>query len=248
MDPAFANILPPSHSTLMPRQVHTVTDRFSMSNTYLLDDEHLIVVDPGSELNVHLTQQYIQRILQRSLSDVNLIVLTHLHADHTAGVQEMRRLSHAPVAASSAVLNLVQNEREGWVMPKISHLAEQVLPGPLHHLDLFPPLYAEQMNLVDIWLNEAATLPGHTSWNVLLSPGHTPDSLCLYNPSTWELLCGDTVITIGGGAPLLRAGSNRRQLEATLRTLRSLQVFYLYPGHGRPILARRPLSNVDVEW
>ncbi|HEY4388061.1 MAG TPA: hypothetical protein VGN34_26740, partial [Ktedonobacteraceae bacterium] len=75
-----------------------------------------------------------------------------------------------------------------------------------------------------------------------------PDSLCLYNPSTWELLCGDTVITIEGGAPLLRAGSDRRQLETTLRTLRNLQVFYLYPGHGRPILSRRPLSNVDVEW
>jgi hydroxyacylglutathione hydrolase len=248
LDPAFVDILPPSHSTQLPRQVHTITDRFSMSNTYLLDDQQLVMVDPGSELNVHLSQHYIQHFLRRTLADVDLIVLTHLHADHTAGVQEMRRLSHAPVAASSAVLNLVQDRREGWVMPKISHLAEQVLPGPLHHLDLFPPLYAEQMKLVDLWLNEATALPGHPSWNVLLSPGHTPDSLCLYNPSTWELLCGDTVITIGGGAPLLRSGSNRRQLEATLRTLRNLQVFYLYPGHGRPILARRPLSNVDVEW
>jgi hydroxyacylglutathione hydrolase len=30
--------------------------------------------------------------------------------------------------------------------------------------------------------------------------------------------------------------------------LRSLEVLYLYPGHGRPILSKRPLSNVSVEW
>ena len=39
-----------------------------------------------------------------------------------------------------------------------------------------------------------------------------------------------------------------RQLEETLGTLRSLDVNYLFPGHGRPILAKRPLENASVEW
>ena len=67
-------------------------------------------------------------------------------------------------------------------------------------------------------------------------------------PFSYELLCGDTVITIEGGAPLLRGVANRRQIEETLGTLRSLDVNYLFPGHGRPILAKRPLENASVEW
>jgi hydroxyacylglutathione hydrolase len=229
--------------------VHTITDRFSMANTFLIDDGQLIVVDPGSELNVHLLCNYLQSFLGRSSADIDLIVLTHLHPDHTAGVEALRSVCQAQVAASASIRRLAQEEQHtGGVIPGISHFAGHMLPGPLHHLDLFPPAYAQQIKLIDIWLEDVTGLPLHPDWRVIASPGHTPESLCLYNPFTQELLCGDTVITLVGGAPLLRAGTNRRQLEETLRVLRSLHVYYLYPGHGRPILGKRPLSHADVEW
>jgi len=240
--------------TRQVRQVHTITDRFSMANTYLINDERVVIVDPGSELNVRLAFVYLQQFLHRSATDIDLIVLTHLHPDHTAGVDMLRRACSAPVAASAAARQLAQAESEGKpVIPGITHLAGQVLgqaalPGVLHHLDLFPPHYASQMKMIDQWLEDVAGLPQHPDWRVIASPGHTPESLCLYNPFSYELLCGDTVITIEGGAPLLRGAANRRQLEDTLRTLRSLEINYLYPGHGRPILAKRPLNNASVEW
>ncbi len=95
--------------------------------------------------------------------------------------------------------------------------------------------------MVNLWLEDVAGLPHHNDWRVIASPGHTPESLCLYNAFTKELLCGDTLITLERGNPILRggtSGSNRRQLEETLRLLRNLDVLYLYPGHGRPILAK----------
>lgn len=220
-----------------------------MANTFLIDDERLVIVDPGSSLNVHLLYNYIEKFLKRSPTAIDLIVLTHLHPDHTAGVQALRSICNAPVAASANIRQLAQDEeRTGKVGPRFSYLAGQVLPGPLHHLDLFPPAYTQQMKLIDLWLDDVAGLPFHPNWRVIASPGHTPESLCLYQPFTQELLCGDTVITLEGGAPLLRGGSNRPQLEETLRVLRSLHVHYLYPGHGRPILGYHPLSNADVEW
>ena len=248
MDTTVGNTPSSAHVAQHTRQVHTITDRFSMANTYLIDDGRLIVVDPASEQNVRLLLAYMDRFLHREPSEVDLIVLTHLHADHTAGVAALRQQCHVPVAASAAARRLAQTEGQS-----ISHLAGQVLnqaalPGVLHHLDLFPPNYAQQVKMVDIWLEDVAGLPKHPDWRVIASPGHTPESLCLYNPFTHELLCGDTVITVEGGAPLLRAATDRRQLEETLRVLRSLEVYYLYPGHGRQILARRPLTNASVEW
>ncbi len=237
------------------RHVHTITDRFSLANTYIINDEALVIVDPGSELNVRLTLAYLQRFLHRSSNDIDLIVLTHLHPDHTAGVSALRAVCHAPVAASAVARKLAEEEEQGRrFMPGISHFAGQMMPGVLHHLDIFSPPYARQVRMIDLWLEDVEGLPHHNDWRIIASPGHTPESLCLYNAFTRELLCGDTLITFEEGSPLLRGGphstpgTNRRQLEDTLRLLRSLDVRYLYPGHGRPILAKSPLHIVSVAW
>lgn len=231
------------------RLVHTITDRFSMANTYIINEERMIVIDPGNELNVRQLQLYLSTFLHRPLSHIDLVVLTHLHPDHTAGVEALRRVCAAPVAASAIIKNLARAERgDKRNNPPLFQPRGQFRPGPLQHLDLFPPAYTQQMKLIDIWLNDVEGLPGHPDWRVIASPGHTPESLCLYNPFSKELLCGDTVITVQWGAPLLRGGTNRRQLEETLRLLRKLHIHYLYPGHGRPILGLQPLNNLDVEW
>ncbi len=239
------------------RQVHTITDRFSMANTYLVEDERCIVIDPGSVLNVELTLDYLKRFLHHRPGDIDLIVLTQLHLDHTSGVESLRQACNAPVAASIAAQQLVQSWKvgelqEGRGIPGITHfvgqmLSQHPLPGALHHLDLFAPYYERQVQMVDIWLEDVAGLPNHLNWRVIASPGHTPESLCLYNPFSHELVCGDTLVTLEGGAVLVHGSTNRRRLEVTLQTLRSLSVFYLYPGHGRPILSKHAMANIQAE-
>ncbi len=240
MDTATETRQQPPPLAQQGRQVHTITDRFSMANTYLVNDERCIVIDPGSVLNVQLTLDYLKRFLQRTASDIDLIVL------------------NAPVAASIVAQQLVQSWKDGGLqenrgVPGVTHFVGQVLsqhplPGALHHLDLFVPNYERQVQMVDIWLDDVAGLPNHLNWRVIASPGHTPESLCLYNPFSHELVCGDTIVTLEGGAALVRGSAKRRQLEITLQTLRSLSVFYLYPGHGRPILSKQAMANIQAEW
>ena len=239
------------------RQVHTITDRFSTANTYLVnDEEHCFVIDPGSTLNTQLTLHYLQRFLHRAPSDIDLIVLTHLHADHTAAVEALRKACKAPVAASIVAQQLVQSWRDGSqeIRSKsgMTHffghmLSQHPLPGALHHQDFFLPGYEQQVQMVDLWLEDVAGLPDHLNWRVIAGPGHTPESLCLYNPFSYELVCGDTVVILEGGAALVHRNTNQRSQERTLQTLRSLNVLYLYPGHGRPILSRHALANIRTE-
>lgn len=242
-----------------PRHVHDVTDRFSVANTYLIDDGRLVVVDPGSVLNTRLTLEYLQSFLHRSPRDIDLIVLTHLHPDHTAGAETLREICSAPIAASMIAQHLVRKwhgeelQVEGKRSANLNNILTQALnpgsrPSLLHHLDLLSPNYERQVQMVDIWLDDVSGLPNHPDWRVIASPGHTPESLCLYNPFSYELLCGDTIVTVEGGSILVRSGSNRRQLEETLQTLRTLRVYYLYPGHGRPVLSYKALTNARVEW
>jgi len=232
-----------AHYSVRPRCVHTITDRFSLSNTYLIVEDRLLVVDPGSETHVRLLLKYIRTFLHRSPDEIDLIVLTHLHPEHTNGVEFLRRFCAAPVAASSVALALSQSAH-AMTVPRITHL----LPGTLHHLDIFSVQYTQQVKFVDMWLHDVGGLPFHPDWRVIASSGHTPESLCLYNPFTHELLCGDTLATLNARTPLLRRGVNRRLLDETLHVLRSLPVRYLYPGHGQQIIGETPLANIQVEW
>ena len=180
-----------SREAVQLRRVHTITDRFSMANTYLVDEERLFVIDPSSEGNVHLLCKYVRHVLRRPLHDIDLIVLTYLHPDQRKAAETLRHSCHAPIAASAGVEQLLRERRE----QKIS-----------------------------VWLHDVEGLPDHPDWRVITCPGHTLESLCLYNPFTRELLCGDTVSTVRGGTPLVRGVTNPVQLEETIRTLRSLPV------------------------
>jgi len=235
-----ANASQESQHISHPRCVHTVTDRFSVSNAYLINDDRMCLVDPVSEIQVRLLAKYIQKFLHRSPSDIDLIVLTHLHQDHAAGIRAARRICNAPVAASPAILT----QQEPHVFPK-----RPVVPSgiPFYH-EPFSPQYMYQAQLVNIWLRDVGGLPFHENWRVIASPGYAPSCLCLYNPFTHELLSGDTIVTIEGHTPLLRRGRDRRQHHETLRVLRSLPVHYLYPGHGQQVIGMTPLANIRIEW
>src|SRR5579884_1837671 len=115
-----------------PRQVHTITDRFSMANTYLINDDRMIIVDPGSELNARLTIEYIPRFLHRSLDEVDLIVLTHLHPDHTAGIEALRRQCQTPVAASAVAREIAEGEAPAGHYPSRGSGFARRVPPPRH--------------------------------------------------------------------------------------------------------------------
>ena len=240
------------------RHVHTITDRFARTNTYLVnDEERCFVIDPGSLLNTELTLHYLQQFLRRTTEDIDLIVLTHLHPDHTAGVEALRKATGAPVAASIMAQQLVQswhadNRQYAWgkmgLNQFVGHISNQhAYQGISYHQDLLSPHYEQQVQMVDTWLDDVAGIPNHRNWRVIASPGHSAESLCLYNPFSFELVCGDTLITLESGTAFVNGRSNQRILETTLQTLRSLNVFYLYPGHGRPILSSQAIKNIRTD-
>ena len=74
-------------------------------------------------------------------------------------------------------------------------------------------------------------------WQVLRTPGHTSDSICLYNPnfgrpkSQGVLISGDTLFSDGIGRTDLESGSPN-QMERSLKSLARFRYRLLLPGHG----------------
>lgn len=75
---------------------------------------------------------------------------------------------------------------------------------------------------------------------VLHTPGHSPDSICLYIPSEKVLFSGDTPVAVH-----VPGGCYSKQFLESLERLVGLAIDTIYPGHGAPITrgARQSLKR-----
>lgn len=71
---------------------------------------------------------------------------------------------------------------------------------------------------------------GDGYFEVIHTPGHSSDSICLYNKSNGILFSGDTQIRVYGSD-----GTFTEEYCTTIERLASLKLRIIYPGHGNPI-------------
>lgn len=179
-------------------------------NCSILGDENsreAIVIDPGDDI------PQIQEILQRHGLKVKSIIITHAHIDHIAGARKLKQLTGAPIFYNENDLPLVKmmDVQASWLR----------IPTP----EVAPP---------DATLTDAQTIvAGDIKGKVLLTPGHTQGSLCLYIPDQSLLIAGDTLFAGSVGRTDL-PGGNTRQLMHSIRDqiLPLPEHTKVIPGHG----------------
>jgi glyoxylase-like metal-dependent hydrolase (beta-lactamase superfamily II) len=156
--------------------------------------------------------------LLQALRDVPLqrIVNTHTHEDH--------------IGANG----LVQRQRGGLEI--LAHpLALPVLADPRGEQPLHPyrrimwgwPLASSGLPLADGALIET---PQHR-FQVIYTPGHSRDHLCLFEPEQGWLFSGD--LFVGGQDRALRAGCDIWEIIASLKRVAALPASILFPGSAR---------------
>jgi len=90
-------------------------------------------------------------------------------------------------------------------------------------------------------------LIGDEYFEVLFTPGHSSDSICLYNKKEKVLFSGDTSLRVNSSD-----GSHTEEYINTMEKLAKLEIKIIYPGHGKPIteepmkLIRNSLINMTT--
>lgn len=94
----------------------------------------------------------------------------------------------------------------------------------------------------DFFLGEGDLRIGDIRLEVLLTPGHSPGSLCLYWPDRKALFTGDVIFDQSIGRTDLPGGSGKL-LKESIQRLAKLDVEYLLSGHGAPVIGSKAVRD-----
>jgi glyoxylase-like metal-dependent hydrolase (beta-lactamase superfamily II) len=76
----------------------------------------------------------------------------------------------------------------------------------------------------------------------MLTPGHSPGSLCLYWPDKKALFTGDLVFFQGVGRTDL-PGGNGKELKKSIQRISHLDTEYLLTGHGEIVIGQEAIKE-----
>ena len=177
------------------------------SNVYVLAGDYLTIVDPGNDYTIFAE---LQKLGFNPL-DIKKVILTHGHRDHCMGVFELLRF---PSIYESKEIQIVNHEG-----------------GPLE----FKKILEEQgFSLTQLKGGETLELSGF-EWEVIHTPGHTVDGICLYHKPTKTAITGDTVLPHAMADVDKNAGGRLDHYLYGLKQLLKKDIVNILPGHGVPV-------------
>jgi hydroxyacylglutathione hydrolase len=182
------------------------------ANSYLIRASKRILFDPGHYHLFGAVRNHLEN-LTLSPEDLDLVLATHAHPDHTEALRHFSNLS----------------VKIGFPLPEFPPLrnAEPRNGGESAMLGFQP----------DLLLREGSLEIGDMIFQVYHTPGHSPGSICLYWPNKKVLFTGDVVFCGGIGRTDL-PGGNSQDLMKSIQRLSRLDVDFLLPGHGDLIQGR----------
>jgi glyoxylase-like metal-dependent hydrolase (beta-lactamase superfamily II) len=179
------------------------------SNVYVLAGDYLTIVDPGNDYTVFTD---LEKLGFNPL-DIKKVVLTHGHRDHCMGVFELLRF---PPIWESKEIEIINHEA-----------------GPLE----FRKMLTEQgFTLTQVKGGETLELSGF-EWEVIHTPGHTIDGMCLYHGPTKTAITGDTVLPDSIADADKTAGGRLDHYLYGLKQWLKKDIENILPGHGVPVAA-----------
>ena len=168
-------------------------------NSYLLTGERSLLIDTG------FRQQSCREAMERQLAETHVdrdrldIFCTHLHSDHTGLAPELIRPGcriyigeiDSPGVKNASDPSCWKRLYGEYVRDGFTQAEMEALWGD-NPAQTAAPLWRE--GLYTELQDGAALHYGGRMLRCVLTPGHTPGHLCLYDPARRRLFCGDHVL------------------------------------------------------
>lgn len=190
-------------------------------NTYILynDIKQAIIIDPGMYMPEEFDQFY--QFIEMNRLEPIMLLNTHTHLDHLFG--------------NASVLNR-------YKIPFGFHIAETPVFKSAKSAGALYGLTFEQSPEPTFYLKEGELVQfGTEQFEILLTPGHSPGSLCFYNETFKILISGDVLFQNSIGRADLPGGNYEDLINSIKSQLMPLpDDVTVYSGHG-------PATSIGAE-
>ena len=212
-------------------------------NQYVLVDKdsgEIALFDAGNGISITALFEGMKNIDLDPIK-ITKVFTTHEHVDHVIGLYPLMKImkDNPPKIYAYGDTADVINEGD----------AARIFPG---NLGISPSIFGidiipiETINLKE--LEEIKIFPGFT-FNIHHTPGHSPGSICYYEPEKKILICGDLIFkgelnyNMGSFGRYDFPGSSLRELKDSINRMHNLDVSVLLPGHMPPVLENANLHT-----
>jgi glyoxylase-like metal-dependent hydrolase (beta-lactamase superfamily II) len=197
-------------------EIRFIPGRGFDSNVYLVIGKSSTIIDAGMGLHHDYILGKIEKYLDPE--EVEQIVLTHEHIDHSRGVKKLLEDMGKDTTVLAHEYAAEKLEKEG------------------NRISTFFGVFVPSLRIDKKVKDKDRIILGDDEFVVLHTPGHAPGSICLYNEVKGILFSGDTVFSHGDFGRYDLEGGDPALLLESLERLASLDVKDLYPGHGEIVI------------
>ncbi|MBE0481890.1 MAG: MBL fold metallo-hydrolase [Bacterioplanes sp.] len=218
--------------------MHIHTLKGYIQNIFLVEDDHqLLLLDGCCRADVDQVCEFITDTLQRPLTDLRLIVVTHMHPDHGGGAHELRQRTGAPIAAHPKAAKWysgLAGRTAHLIDLGLTYYVAGRLGNPKRHIWYNPILKP------DILLDDEQTLPNFPDWQVIYTPGHTDHDISLLHTPSRRLYVADLMVQVRGRIVPPYPLCHPNQYRQSLQRVADLQAALVFFAH----LAPRPSDAI----
>lgn len=194
-----------------------------ISNSYLVCDDEMFLVDTGMPGKFKEIMSYINDNLKRKPDELKYIVITHNHIDHIGSLSKIKEKTGAKVVIHKAdAEELATGKNQGGNV--IYGVLVKFMKFFYRMKNVDPDLLLEDGDMIE-------------NYRVIHTPGHTPGSICLYNPENKVLFVGDNLRLSDGKleSPGSRLLPEPDKYIESMKKLADLDVEVILTGHLEPV-------------
>ena len=165
-----------------------------IQSTYLaVYPDKIMLLDGACRPDVPMVLDYIKTTLKRPITDLKVVVVTHMHPDHAGGAHKFREQTGCLIVSADK-----DTQWYSRIAGRTMHLVDMNLAHYVARRQGRSPknLYYPAHLKADITVGEGDCVPGFDEWQVLETPGHTDRDLSLFHLPSRQVYTADLIIKL----------------------------------------------------
>lgn len=211
--------------------------------------DKLLLLDGCCRADVPMVLDYIHNTLQRPISHLKVVVVTHMHPDHAGGASGLKKATGCRIVSS-----VMTRQWYAGVGGQLMHLVDIGLAYYVAHRQNRRPknLWYPAHLHPDRTVREGDYLPDFSDWLVLDTSGHTDRDLSLFHVPSRQVYTADLIIKLRHKFVAPFPIYDPATYAASLQKIKDMQPSKVLMAHGRELVIDAPtfdklIANAPTE-